>query len=125
MAHILVIDDEIAIQKLFRQFLEGEGYSVSSASDGREGLRLIKQKKPDLVITDIMMPEMDGLEVVREIKGKYPELPIIAISGGMHGVQINFLSLAGKFGAHRVFEKPVVLAELLNAVRELLGTCGK
>ena len=122
MAHILIIDDEISIQLLFEQFLEGEGYGVSSASDGREGLLLMKQQRPDLVIADIMMPEMDGLEVIRDIKKNNPELPVIAISGGMHGVQMNFLPHARKFGASRVFEKPVLLADLLAAVQELLST---
>lgn len=125
MAHILVIDDEISIQNLFTQFLGSNGYNISAASDGREGMCLIKKKKPDLVITDVMMPEMDGLEVVREIRKMHPDLPIVAISGGMHGVQINFLSLAKKFGACRIFEKPVSLPTLLAAVQELLGTSPK
>ncbi len=122
MSHILIIDDDLSIQRLFKQFLEGAGYSISSASDGREGMLLMKQKKPDLIITDIMMPEMDGLEVVRNINNTCPGLPVIAISGGMRGMPINFLPHAKKFGACRTFEKPVSLAALLKAVRELLGT---
>jgi CheY-like chemotaxis protein len=68
MARILIIDDDLSIQQLFKQFLSGEDHNVLSASNGKEGLRLMKQQKPDLIITDIMMPEMDGLEVVREIR---------------------------------------------------------
>jgi CheY-like chemotaxis protein len=120
MAHILVIEDDSAVQTLFGQLLEGEGYTVSHAADGTEGMRLLQQQKTDLIITDIMMPEMDGLEVIQAVQDTHPKLPIIAISGGMRAVPINFLPHAKKFGACRVFEKPVVLADLLTAVRELL-----
>jgi len=120
MAHVLVIEDDCAVQNLFGQLLEGEGYTVSHAADGAEGMRLLKQHKTDLVITDIMMPEMDGLEVIRATRETHPGLPVIAISGGMRAVPINFLPHAKKFGACRVFEKPVVLADLLAAVKELL-----
>jgi CheY-like chemotaxis protein len=120
MAHVLVIEDDSAVQNLFGQLLEGEGYTVSHATDGAEGMHLLKQQKIDLIITDIMMPEMDGLEVIRAVQATHPNLPIIAISGGMRAVPINFLPHAKKFGACRVFEKPVVLADLLAAVKELL-----
>jgi len=122
MAHILIIDDDGSIQLLFKQFLKDKGYSVSSASDGHKGIALMKQQKPDLIITDILMPEMDGLEVICEIKNTHPGLPVIAISGGMRSGRINFLPHAKTFGASRVFEKPVSLATLLAAVQELLGT---
>jgi CheY-like chemotaxis protein len=121
MAHILVIEDDCSVQTLFGQLLESEGYTVSHATDGAEGIHLLKQEKTDLIITDIMMPEMDGLEVIRTVQHTHPNLPIIAISGGMRTVPINFLPHAKKFGACRVFEKPVILADLLAAVKELLG----
>lgn len=121
MPHILIIDDDLIVLNLFEQFLSSDGFSVSVAKDGREGLDLMKKQKPDLIITDIMMPEVDGLEMIREIRSQHPEISVIAISGGMKGAQINFLPHAKKFGACRVFEKPVSLFHLRTAVRELLG----
>jgi len=121
MALILIVDDDPTLRTLFEQYLTNSGYSVALAADGREGLDLMRQQKPDLIITDIMMPEMDGLEIIREIRAHHPELPVIAISGGMRAAPINFLPHAKKFGACHVFEKPVALAELLKVVQELLG----
>ena len=120
MAHILIIDDDPAILGLFGQFMESCGYSVALAADGQEGMRLMKQQTPDLIITDIMMPEMDGLEIIREIANSHPLLPVIAISGGMRNIPVNFLIHAKKFGARSILEKPVTLADLLQAVQELL-----
>ncbi|NOU35382.1 MAG: response regulator [Kiritimatiellaceae bacterium] len=121
MAHILVIEDDESVCRLFGQFLEGEGFTVSQASNGKEGLALLKQQKPDLVITDIMMPEMDGLEVIRNLRHQHAGLPVIAISGGMKTASVNFLPHAKKFGADCVFEKPVSLTALLAVVRKLLS----
>jgi CheY-like chemotaxis protein len=121
MAHILVIDDDASILSLFGRFLESAGYSVALAPDGEEGMRLLKQKKPDLVITDIMMPGMDGLELLMKIRKQQLGIPVIAISGGMKSQPANFLPHAKKFGARRVFIKPVELAELLQAVQGLLS----
>ncbi len=121
MKHILVIDDEAPVLSLFGQFLESAGYSVALAPDGQTGLRLLKQQKPDLIITDIMMPEMDGLELLMKTQKQYPEIPVIAISGGMKMRPASFLPQAKKFGARRVFIKPVELSELFDAVQKLLG----
>lgn len=121
MPHILIIDDDLSVLSLFEQFLTSAGYSVALATDGREGLRQMKQQKPDLIITDIMMPEMDGLELLMEIKKHHQEIPVIAISGGMKIRPISFLPQAKKFGARRVFQKPIALTELLQAVQELLS----
>jgi CheY-like chemotaxis protein len=81
----------------------------------------MREQTPDLIITDIMMPEMDGLEIVTHIRKHHPSLPVIAISGGMQRASMNFLPLAKKFGACRVFEKPVSLVQLQEAVDELLA----
>jgi CheY-like chemotaxis protein len=124
MAHILVIDDDPAVLLLFKQFLENAGYSVELAADGKNGMETMGRRKPDLIITDIMMPEMDGLELLMEIKRHHPEIPVIAISGGMKILPVSFLHHAEKFGARRVFQKPVELSTLLRAVQELLATAG-
>lgn len=122
MAHILIIDDDIAIQKVFTQLLESEGHEIALATNGKDGLARMKELEPDLIITDIMMPEMDGLEIVTYIRDHYPNLPVIAISGGMQMAAMNFLPLAEKFGACRVFEKPVSLIKLRETVNELLNS---
>jgi len=124
MKTILIIDDDKAVLGLFTQALENNGYSVVQAADGREGLRLFEVAPTDLVITDIMMPEMDGLELIPKLRKKSPDLPIIAISGGMRNATISFLPQAKIFGACRVFVKPVSLSVLLQAVKELLGESG-
>lgn len=121
MSTILVLDDEKSVQALFSQFLQGEGYNVLCAANGREGLEMLRKSKVDLVITDIMMPEMDGLEVVRKIRDGNASLPVIAISGGMRNAAVNFVSVAREFGANAIFEKPVSLGDLLTSVKELLG----
>ena len=120
MADILIIDDEPIVKNLFETFLREEGYSVATAADGREGMCLLQKQPPDLIITDILMPEMDGLEILLEIKKLKLGIPIIAISGGMRSLPASFLPQAKTFGASRVFEKPVCLAELLKAIQELL-----
>jgi CheY-like chemotaxis protein len=125
MPRILLIDDDPVIQNAFSQFLIKMGYEVQQAENGKAGLARMRQEKPDLVITDIMMPEMDGLEILLQIRGSHRDIPVIAISGGMRALPINFLQQAKLFGASRVFEKPVELDVLHDAVRELLGAAAE
>lgn len=120
MARILIIDDDETIRSVFNRFLTGKGYDVIVAADGRQGLRLLEEESVDLVITDIMMPETDGLEVVMAIRGKETDIPVIAISGGMHAMPMDFLPMAKKFGAKDVLYKPVELDDLLAAVERAL-----
>ena len=117
---ILIIEDERSVRGLFSQFLEHEGFQVECASNGSEGLDKLKTAGADLVITDIMMPEMDGLEVVREIRKVNSTLPIIAVSGGMSNGSVNYVSAARDFGADMIFEKPVSLVDLLESVKKLI-----
>lgn len=118
---ILIIDDDESIRSVFSRFLSGKGYKVDCAANGRKGLRLIEEEPPDLVVTDIMMPETDGLEVVMAIRDKAFDIPVIAISGGMHAAPMDFLPLAKKFGARKVLYKPVELKDLQSAIEEVLG----
>ncbi|MEN7973075.1 MAG: response regulator [Verrucomicrobiota bacterium] len=121
MKRILVIDDDKKIREIFERFLGDHGYAVICAKDGIDGLRLLRTESPDLVVTDIMMPNTDGLEVVLAMRDEFPAIPVIAISGGMSASSMNFLPLAKKFGACRILYKPVELDGFLSAVKEVLG----
>jgi YesN/AraC family two-component response regulator len=120
MPSILIIDDDAQILKMLRQILERESYDVTEAFNGKQGLRLYRKNPTDLVITDIIMPEKEGIEIIIELKRDYPDVKIIAISGGGRINPEDYLDIAKRLGAHRIFTKPVERKELLNAVRELL-----
>jgi len=120
MKNILIVDDDPSILILFEEFLKSRGYGTAVASNGRQGLDMLEQQKPDLIITDIMMPEMDGREMIYAISNLHPDLPIIAISGGIKRTPMYLLTHAKNSGACRIFNKPVELTEMLNAVQELL-----
>jgi len=121
MARILIIDDDVQILDMLRQTLECEGYEVVDATNGKEGIRLYRENPADLIITDIIMPEKEGIETIIELKRNFPDVKIIAISGGGRITPEGYLSMAKRLGANRTFEKPVERDELLAAVRELIG----
>jgi len=108
------------IRTIFKRFLEGQGYRVGCAVDGRDGLCQLEAEPPDLVITDIMMPDVDGLEVVLALREKHPGTPVIAISGGMSSMPMDFLPMVEKFNECRVLYKPISLKDLLPVVKQLL-----
>ena len=116
---VLVIDDEPQIRKLIRSALEGRGYSVDEAADGREGARRFRERPPDLVIVDIFMPEKEGIETILELRHVDPSIKCIAISGGGLSGSLVYLKHAEYFGALRTFSKPFLLSEMLDAVGEL------
>ncbi|MDM8524030.1 response regulator transcription factor [Desulfococcaceae bacterium HSG8] len=120
MKRILVIDDEDQVRSMLRMMLEREGYEVEDAENGEVGIRLFRKKPADVVITDILMPEKEGIETIIELRRDFPGAKIIAISGGgrLRSPEI-FLKMAKKFGADRIFPKPVERDELLDAVKEL------
>ena len=113
MYHILVIDDVDDVRLTIREMLERAGHRVSEAANGKEALLKIDQQLPDLVITDIFMPEMEGLEFIRTMKKKQKTLPIIALTGSS---QAEYLQYALKFGAIYGLYKPFSQDELLIAV---------
>jgi CheY-like chemotaxis protein len=116
MAHILIIDDEASLRDVVRDMLEMAGHSVAEARDGREALSIFALDNPDLVITDILMPERDGLETIAALREQHPLLPIVAVSGGGDAGVDFYLSLAGHIGATRTLAKPFRQAALLDAV---------
>ena len=121
MKHILLIDDEEQIRKTLKVILEREGYSVSVASNGNQGLRLFREKGADLIITDIIMPDKEGLETIVDIKKEAPRVKIIAISGGGRITSQDLLLWAGKLGVNMTFSKPVDFDEFLKSIAILLA----
>ena len=119
MARILVVDDELQMRQMLRQALECRGHTIDEAADGREALRHFDRQRPDLVITDLVMPEKEGIETIQALRRKCPEIPIIAISGGGRVGPENYLAMAGQMGANRTFAKPFHVDEILTAVRDL------
>ena len=115
MATILIIDDEEIIRVLLRSVLEAAGYEVTEAANGREGLELYRYRPTDLVITDIVMHEMNGLDMLLELTRQFLHAKVIAISGA--GEEKNVLDVANLLGARQTFQKPFSLPHLLGAVR--------
>lgn len=121
MAKILVFDDEPSILLMIKKILEKAGHEVEVALNGREGLELFEKNKPDLLVTDIIMPEKEGLETIFELRRKHPDLKIIAISGGGRIGPDGYLPGAKLLGANITFSKPLVPKEFLQAVTKLLS----
>ena len=115
MARILVIDDDEAIRSVVTLLLSQRGHEVESAKNGRQGFRAAEGKDFDLLIVDIFMPEMDGLETIRLLRTVKPNLPVIVISGS-NAAMPDFLSMATKLGAIESLRKPFRPAELLETV---------
>jgi DNA-binding response OmpR family regulator len=118
---ILLIDDDAEIRLTLRLVLERAGYQVTVAPDGKEGLRRYHEEKVDLVITDIFMPEKEGLETIMEIRRESPATPIIAISGGWRIGSDEVLRIAERLGAIRTLSKPFSMEDLTSAMGELLS----
>jgi YesN/AraC family two-component response regulator len=120
MARIVLIEDEEGLRTLLRRALAQCGHLVIEARSGREGLELFRHAPADLVITDIVMPEQDGLEVVMALRDTHPSVKIIVISGtGPHGGG-DYLAVARAMGAAKVLQKPFTNAMLIASVNELL-----
>ena len=118
MATILCIDDEETVRRLVQVALEQAGYCVLTADNGKHGLRLLEHQAVDLILVDIFMPEMDGLELIPLLHKTRPATMIIAISG--ESGKVNYLDIAKKLGAHDTLQKPFSHQELLHAVSSQL-----
>jgi CheY-like chemotaxis protein len=121
MTRILVIDDDPLVRATVRTILDGAGYGIALASDGQDGLAEFRRERADLVITDIVMPEMEGIETIRQLRSLDPKLPILAISGGGRGIPLDYLRMAQELGASDALSKPFEADELLDAVKRCLG----
>ena len=122
MARILIIDDDEAVLSVLKDTLLREGYEITEASDGVEGLKLFLEEPADLVITDIYMPEKEGLELIQDIRAASSNVRIIAMSGGSPSAPgFPTLTVADRLGADYTVEKPFTQREMLSVVRRALG----
>jgi CheY-like chemotaxis protein len=120
MARILIIDDESQIRSMLRLMLERVGYEVVEAPDGIEGIRKYREKPTDLIITDLIMPNKDGIGMIIDLKKEFPSVKIIAMSGGGVNRPEGYLDGAKKLGASRTLTKPIDRDDMLTAVKETL-----
>ncbi len=121
MPRILLIDDDDQLRGLLQAILEGAGYEVNTASDGKQGVHRFRDKRADLAIVDIFMPEKEGLETIVELKQIDPNVKAVAISGGGLRLDMEFLDHAKTFGAEHAMEKPLNPQELLDIVHKMIG----
>ena len=122
MAKILVIDDEDQLRDLLQKLLTREGHEIFIAHDGEEGVANFHQFNPDLVITDIIMPKKDGIEVITELHQSTPKLPIIVISGGRRAMAAGFnLDSVEMLGVRGIIQKPFTYQQLQEVVKLALS----
>jgi CheY-like chemotaxis protein len=119
MIRILLIEDDVAVLEMLKKTLEREGYQVTTASNGRIGIREYNSQSFDVVITDLIMPDMEGMETIISLRKDNPDVKIIAMSGGGLNNPDEYLDVAKKLGAIKAFEKPLRRQVLLDAVAEL------
>ncbi len=117
---VLIIDDDEQIRVLLQQMMEWAGFETAVAENGKVAMQLQRQQPADLVITDLIMPEQEGLETISRLKKRYADVKIIAISGGGRIGPDAYLPAALELGADRVFSKPFNVQEVVDSVRELL-----
>jgi two-component system, chemotaxis family, chemotaxis protein CheY len=121
MTNILVIDDNEDLCETLLMLLEDEGYSAIIARDGASGVRAFAESRPDLVITDVLMPEADGIEAIREIRALDPHARIVAMSGGAVIGNAYYLRMAKTLGAMEVLAKPFEIEDLVRVIEACLS----
>ena len=117
---ILVVDDDDQLREMLRKMLEKAGYEVIEAADGKEALNLQEKSPSDLMITDIIMPEKEGIDTIMDFRMNYPQVRIIAMSGGGRIGPTEYLDMAEKLGADKTFAKPFSSKAMLATIKDLL-----
>jgi DNA-binding NtrC family response regulator len=120
MATILIIDDEKPIRFTVTAMLADEGHEVLEAENGQQGIAVLEDCPVDVVVTDILMPEREGLETIMEIRRRWPDVSVIAISGGGRTGTANYLEMAVELGATTTLDKPFTRTELLAELETCL-----
>ena len=118
MADIVVIEDDPSFRRVLVRILTRDGHTAREAADGGEGVALCRRKRPDLVITDLVMPDQEGIETILQLGQEYPTVPVLAISGCAHATR--YLEAATALGAAASLPKPFTKRELLDLVGALL-----
>lgn len=122
MARILVVDDEAGVRAAIRKILSRAGHDVLEAADGKTALTMYQEDPVDVIIMDIYMPEMDGIETTIRLKHEFPDVKIIAVSGGGYLDKAKILEREARLGALRTLAKPLHERDILDAVSDALGS---
>jgi len=120
MKRIWVVDDEELLQFTICEMLKSEGYDVDSAEDGLMAIEMQRTEPYDLILTDLIMPDKEGLELLIDLKSIYPDIKVIATSGGGRMKNLDFLAMAKDFGAQEILAKPFSSEQLLSTVKKVL-----
>lgn len=122
MTKVLIVDDDELFRTMLVEMVQREGYQVSTAIDGNAALAAIERSRPDLVITDILMPEKDGIELIMELAQREARIPIIAVSGGRRSISLEFnLESAKLMGVRATLPKPFTREQLREAIADALA----
>jgi len=121
MARVLLIEDDNNFRKMLKMTLAQAGHEVVEASDGGQGIDFYRRQPADLVITDIIMPKKEGTETIIQLKNEFPDVKIIAISGGGLNRSNGYLKVADILGVDRTFSKPFDISEFLQTVEAVLA----
>jgi DNA-binding NtrC family response regulator len=118
---VLLIDDEPMVRKIVRKMLERAGHEVVEAENGRVGIEQLERTNFDLVVTDIIMPEMEGIETLMTVRERFPAVVVITMSGGGRTGNVDFLDVAEKLGASATLQKPFTYVALTEAIDQSFG----
>lgn len=117
--HVLIVDDDDMMRSFIKELLQMHGYEITEATNGKTGLKQFRENTPDLVITDIIMPEMEGISFIRELRTHNKDVPIIAMTGNVHGRMEEFLDISSQLGADEILRKPIKSQDFLDAINRL------
>jgi len=120
MAKVLLVDDDKDFRNMVRLMLLKQGHVVVEAADGKQAFELYQNSPADVVLTDLVMPEQEGLETIKKFRSNWPDLKIVAMSGGLRGSSADFLKIAAHLGANRTLSKPFSFQDLSLTMESLL-----